>query len=304
MLLFAYFLHRLAELEEEHCCRGSDCDNIGNGFGQIYCENLVFKEVGQNVDERYKQYQLAENSEENGGLCIADTDKGLLAGGLYAEDDKARAVNTHSPCGKVAQLNIACKQRSDAFGEEHYNQPNADGENKADYKQQAKCAFNALSVFSAEVVADNRLRTLGEPHENKESAVHDRGKNSHRAHSRVAAVFEQGGVEGDVQQAFRRLHDEGRKTESDAGKHQLEIGSKIGGTQAKNSLLSAKEKNYPYGGYCLRNNCSQSRSAHTHIKSINENRVEDDVAYCADDNGEHTDVGKTLRGYKGIQTQR
>ena len=301
--LFTYFLHCFAELEEEQRCGGRNGDNVCHGFCQINGENLVFKEVGQNVDERYKQNQLAENCQEYRGLCVADADKGLLAGGLYAENDKARAVNTHSPCGKVAQLNVACEQRSDAAGEENYNYPYADGENKADYQQQAERVFDSLSIFTAEVVADYRLGTLSKTHENEECAVHNGGKNGHRADGGVAAVFQQGGVESDVQQAFRGLHDKGRKTERDAGKHQLEVGREINGAQAENGFLAAEEKYYPHGGYCLGNNGSQSRALYTHAEAVDKDGIEDYVANRADYNGEHTDFCKALRGYKGIQTK-
>ena len=225
--LCAYFFHCFAELEEEQRCGSCYGDNVCHGFCQINGENLVFKEVGQNVDERYKQYKFAENCEENGRLCVADADKSLLAGGLNTKNDEARAVDTHSPCGKVAQLNVACEQRSDAAGEEHYNYPYADSENKADYQQQAERVFDSLSIFTAEVVADYRLGTLSKTHENEECAVHNGGKNGHRADCGVAAVFQQGGVESDVQQAFCGLHDKGRKTERDAGKHQLEVGREL-----------------------------------------------------------------------------
>ena len=197
--LFAYFLHCLAELEEEQCCSGCNCDNVRYGLGKIYGKYLVLKEVGEDIDKGDKQYQLAEYGKEDGRLRVSDTYKGLLTCCLYTKNDKACAVDTQSPCGKVAKLNVAGEQGSYAVGAKHDEDPYAYGENKADYQQQAESALNTLRISSSEVVADDRLCTLGETHENEEGAVHNGGENSHCANCGISAVFKQGRVKCDVQ---------------------------------------------------------------------------------------------------------
>ena len=67
------------EGKNEQCYRGAHCYGIGNGFCHEHGKHFVFEDVRQNVNQRYQQDDLAQQGQEQGGLAVADGDKGLLA---------------------------------------------------------------------------------------------------------------------------------------------------------------------------------------------------------------------------------
>ena len=67
------------EGKKEQRYRGAHGYGIGNGFCHEYRKHFVFKEVRQNVNQRYQQDDLPQQGQEQGGFAVSDGDKGLLA---------------------------------------------------------------------------------------------------------------------------------------------------------------------------------------------------------------------------------
>ena len=95
--------------------------------------------------------------------------------------------------------------------------------------------------------------------------LQDACQHSIGAYGDIAAVFEQGGVEHDTQQALRALHDKGGNAQSQHGKQDVpadfQILRRIG-----ERFLTAQEREYPYCGNCLSENSGDGRSCHAHVE--------------------------------------
>ena len=50
-------------------------------------------------------------------------------------------------------------------------------------------------------------------------------------------------------------------------------------------------------------NGGQRRAPDAHVQSVNKNGVQNDVGHRADEHRPHSDLGKALRGDKGVQAQ-
>ena len=59
----------------------------------------------------------------------------------------------------------------------------------------------------------------------------DAGEDGHCAHSQVAAVGAQRGIEAHSNEALRALHDKGRKTQRNAGAEALPVQVQVHGTK-------------------------------------------------------------------------
>ena len=78
-------LHCFPELpcKEYCCCRYRD--GIRDGFRKEHRHILLFHKMRQNINQWYQQQYFTVNCQKQRGFCVADGDKGLLAGNLYPQ---------------------------------------------------------------------------------------------------------------------------------------------------------------------------------------------------------------------------
>ena len=79
---------------------------------------------------------------------------------------------------------------------------------------------------------------------------------------------------------------------------------KIFGTDFEPCLFSQQEGQHPCAGHRLGDNRRQRGALYAHIKSKDENRIQNNVGHRADQHGEHTRFCKALGCDKGVHAQR
>ena len=246
------------------------------------------------VYERYEQDYLPENCKEGGDLCVAEGDEALLTGVLSAHEENRRHVYSESPHGQVRKLRLRGEYHDWKLRKEHADGPEQSGVCQAAFQEKGEAFLYAVEISRAVVEADYRLSALSKPLKREKGELHDAGQNGHGPHGGVAAVFQQGGIEAEYQQAFGGLHDEGSDTEGKAGRENVPFYLKILFLNAKNGDVSGEEFYSPQSAQCLGYDGGESCAFDSHVETEYENRIENNVCNRADDYGEHADFGKAL----------
>src|SRR5699024_10374844 len=113
----------------------------------------------------------------------------------------------------------------------------------------------------------------------------------------------QRGIEANDDGAFRWLHDEWGHPQQQTRSHYGAAQAEILFLQFQYGFLPCQKAQYPDSGNRLRNDGSQRRTFDPHMETENENGVKYDIDDGTNDNGGHTDFGKSLCGDESIQTQ-
>ena len=92
--------------------------------------------------------------------------------------------------------------------EQQNEQPHQGGITQTDLEQQLERLRHARLVSGAVVVSGDRLHALRHAHKRQRGKLHHSCEDRHGSDGDVAAVFQQGAVEADEQNAFRELHHE------------------------------------------------------------------------------------------------
>ena len=233
--------HQLPEFDAEHGAGGCNGDGVGDGLCEKYRKDFVGEKVRKYVYERYEQDYLPENCKEGGDLCVAEGDEALLTGVLSAHEENRRHVYSESPHGQVRKLRLRGEYHDRKLRKEHADGPEQSGVCQAAFQEKGEAFLYAIEISRAVVEADYRLSALSKPLKREKGELHDAGQNGHGPHGGVAAVFQQGGVEAEHQQAFGGLHDEGSNAESKAGRENMSFHLKILFLNAKNGDVSREK---------------------------------------------------------------
>ena len=257
----------------------------------------------QNINQRDQQDDLSQNCQEQRGLGVAQSDEGLLAGDLHAEDTGGRHVDSQRPGGVRHQLRGAAEKQGEQPGEELHQGPESHGIGHAGYQQAAEGVPYPLGVPGAVVVADDRLGALRQALEGHHGQLHDADEHCHGAHGDVAAVFQQGGIEAHGDQALRGLHDEGSQAQGQAGEKYRRHGLQVFTAQPPFRPGTGEEPQYPHGGHGLGEDGGQSRAPDAQPQDEDEDGVQKGIQDRTDQHRFHADGGEALGGDIGVHAQ-
>ena len=133
--------------------------------------------------------------------------------------------------------------------------------------------------------------------------MHDTGQDGHGPHGDVSSIAEQAGVKADVQDALGKLHDKGSDAQGDAGEDDRAPQTGVPELQPQCGCFPGEEAENPGAGNPLGENGGQGGALHAHSQGEDENRVQNNVAGCADGHGEHSGSGKALGVDESVETQ-
>ena len=171
--------------------------------------------MGQEVDAGDQQHELPQHRHDDGADGVADGDEGHLAGQLDAEEEERGAVDPQGRRGVVHQSGI--EEAHEEPGEELDDGPEGDGVDEAGLQKEAEGLPDPGAVPGAVVEAQDGLGPLGDALEGQHGELHHAGEDGHGPHGDVVAVFQEGGIEADGDDALAGLHHEGREAQSHAG---------------------------------------------------------------------------------------
>ena len=100
------------------------------------------------------------------------------------------------------------------------------------------------------------------------------------------------------------LHDKGGNPQRQTGKDDLRRKAEVFSSDLQERFLPAEEADHPDTGESLGNDGGQGRTAYIHVKTEDKNRVQNDIGHRADQNGEHSRLGKSLGSDKRVHAQR
>ena len=114
----------------------------------------------------------------------------------------------------------------------------------------------------------------------------------------------QAAVEHHGNGAFCRLHNEGRNTQGTDFPDDPRVRPHVLPLDPQRRFFRRQKAYHPNAGQGLREDCGNRRAPHAHIKAENQNGVQHDVGYRADQYGKHGGAGLALTADKHIQAQR
>ena len=141
---------------------GEHREEVGGRLGQEDGEDLVLKEVGQDVDKGHQQHQLSHAGHHHGALGAPHGDEDLLNGHLQRHEEEGGEVDPQRPRAHLHQGGRVVEDADEEAGEEHHGQPAGADEDDGHHQHGHKCLAHALYIARAEVVADDGLGALAD----------------------------------------------------------------------------------------------------------------------------------------------
>lgn len=157
---------------EEGCAEG-DREDVGDGFCEEYCEDLVGKKGGHDVDERDEEDDLSHAGDHDGGFCVAYGGERGLAGHLDGEEACDCHIDSKQRCGVGDQALYIREDAREGLWEEHDAEPKSEGIYGVDLDEQSKGLLYAVLVAGSKVVAYDWLCALSKSVERQEGELHD-----------------------------------------------------------------------------------------------------------------------------------
>ena len=167
------------------------------------------------------------------GRCIAICPKDAIRPGL---DSSEKILNC-----KITEYAKA----------KHDKRPDQRGIRQADGQEHAEGLSDALDVFRAVVIAQDRLRALRDPLQGQERKLHDAREDGHGADGDIAAVAGQRGIEADGEHALARLHDKRRRAEAHAGQDEPRALQEVLHAQLQDAFFAEQEQHDPQARHAL-----------------------------------------------------
>lgn len=226
-------------------------EGIGDGLGQVDAQGRIRDEVRQQVDQRDEQDEFAHDGHDDGADGLADGDEGDLAGLLDAEDRQHRAVDAKGAAGEFDQFGVRREDPGEHARAKHDKRPDQRGIRQADGQEHAEGLSDALDVFRAVVIAQDRLRALRDPLQGQERKLHDAREDGHGADGDIAAVAGQRGIEADGEHALARLHDKRRRAEAHAGQDEPRALQEVLHAQLQDAFFAEQEQHDPQARHAL-----------------------------------------------------
>ena len=257
----------------------------------------------QDEDERDQQNDLAQAGQQQADLGLSQRHKALLAGDLEAHGKDAGHVDAHGPCGVVDQRRIRGEDARHSPRHQHHEQPEQAGVAAAQQQLEVERLLDAGLFARAEVEAHHRLTALTDALNGQGAQLGSAGDDGHGTHGHIAAVPRQTGAETDGQQALGGHHHKGGDAQRHHRQDDLLFRAHIVLAQAQDGLFAGEEAQDPHRAHRLTEHRGNGSAPHAQPQPEDQDGVQNDVDDCADDGGEHTDLGKALCGDKGVHAQ-
>ena len=135
--------------------------------------------------------------------------------------------------------------------EQQNEQPHQGGITQTDLEQQLERLRHARLVPGTVVISCDRLHALRHAHKRQRGKLHHSCKDRHGADGDVAAVFQQGAVEADEQDAFRELHDERGETQRQTFAQQTKVDVKSAFLQTEVCAFAGEKNQHQTCGQSL-----------------------------------------------------
>ena len=199
----------------------------GLGEGQGEPDARHAQQARQQHEAGYEQQRTAQQGKKGGGRepleALEVSDDGQVqdeADAARSEEREARRGDLRGPVGRVEEeAHEQPRRRREA---ERHERPAPEGRQQGD----AAGGNNARPLHAAEVVADDRLRRLGDGVADHEDEGHVVAGDPEGPDPRIAEVVHEDPVSGEHQHGHRRLAQQGRRADpalvADVAPHQTE----------------------------------------------------------------------------------
>ena len=227
-----------------------------------------------------------------------------MAAHLRAECKNARHEDREHPRRQVDQLLLLRKNGGERRREKHHQKAHRRRNRNRDGNQHPEGLAHPAFKTRAVVIADDRLDPLSKAVDRHDDQLHHALHDGHRPDIKIPAVFLQAGIEDDVDQAFGALHQKRRNAERCNASHNFPVQLHVLTPQPDHALFAEQKPHHPNRAERLGKDRRKRRAAHAKPGPEDQDRVEDDVRDCADQDGQHRGLRVSLRADIGVEPQR
>ena len=282
---------------------GERGDDVAHGFRRDDGANPVFRETGENVDQRNEQHALAEEGEEQGELAVAQSVVAVLAHDGHAQEKAAADIQPEHGRGLFDKRLIRREQAHEKTRKRHQQACADQRIQQRSLTGQPYGFLHAAVVARSVVEADYGLRPLIDADHRQQDKLEYRSQNGHGAHRDIPAETRELSVEAEQKNPLGGNHERRGRAENHDAPHKIPARRQEARPHAEQRQRSAVETHHPEKGNELGDDRGNGRSPDAHVQRENENRVENDVDHPADQGRHHADSGKALRIDEIVQAQ-